>query len=132
MNRIVLMLACLSLTGCMSVQRDGFKLSAWGQDLNGTLEYARIGSNGVVEVFTFAGTKNASESTHTVANLIGAVAGAAVGTAINPGAGTTAGAVKGAAVGGATAEVWQTVKDWLSKKGKDIAGVSVPVSGAGK
>lgn len=118
--KTALMLLCLATAGCIQAQRGDFKIRSFGDNVQGTVTYARVDTNGVMELFQFSGDKNASESTHTVANMIGGIVGACVGTAVNPGAGTVAGAAKGAAVGGGATEIWQTLKDWLKNKTKGV------------
>jgi hypothetical protein len=117
---IAVVLGVIFATGCISAQRGDFKIRSFGDNVQGTVTYARVDTNGGMEVFQFTGDKNASESTHTVANMIGGIVGACVGTAVSPGAGTVAGAAKGAAVGGGATEIWQTVKDWLKNKTKGV------------
>jgi len=114
--KTALMILCLALCGCISAERGDFKIRSFGDNVQGAVTYARVDTNGVMELFQFSGDKNASESTHTVANMISGIVGACVGTAISPGAGTVAGAAKGAAIGGGASEIWQTVKDRLKKK----------------
>lgn len=117
---IALIFLTITTSGCMNVQRDDFKITALGQDISGTVEYGRINTNGTAEVFTFTGTKNASESTHTVANMVTAIVGAIIGGAGAGPGGAVAGGAKGFAIGGGTAEVWQTVKDWVKQKASGI------------
>lgn len=118
----VMIVGLMMMSGCMSVYRNAstgeFSIKAVGEDLKGTMDYARISTNGTVESFHFDGSKNESESTHTVANATAAIIGAVVGTVINPGAGTAV----GAGAGGGIAEIWQTVKDKIGKAtGKAVA-----------
>ena len=120
---VIGLMMVLALSGCMSVDRSAqgdFKLRSFGQDIKGDIEYARITTNGSVESFSFNGSKNATESTHTVANLISSVVGAIIGSSAGPG-GTATGAAGGAAIGGSLSEAWQSLKDYLNKDKSDTA-----------
>ena len=115
---LCVMLGVIFTSGCISAERGDFKIRSVGDNVQGTVTYARVDTNGVMEVFQFSGDKNASESTHVVANMVGGIVGACVGSVVSPGSGTAVGAVKGAAIGGGASEIWQTVKDWVKNKTK--------------
>lgn len=106
-----LLLLVVLLTGCATYERHSpvtgdTTIRTFGQDVKGQVEFSMQGTNGVIETLRINGSKDASESTHTVANVAMAAIGAVAGSAGGP-----AGSAAGAGVGAAVAEVYQQVKD---------------------
>lgn len=111
MKTLFIICVALAMAGCVSARRGDFSVRSLGDDIKGNVTWVKIDSNGCGEAFIFSGDKNASESTHTVANAACTIIGAFVG------AGTPATPAGGAAIGLGVSEGWQTVKDWLRTKG---------------
>jgi hypothetical protein len=97
--------------GCASIQKGDFRVRDFGTDLSANrLEWVKATSNGVESIVIDGGTKDASKSVHTAANLAMAALGAIVGSGGGP-----VGAGVGAGAGAGLAEIWQTVKDGLQR-----------------
>jgi len=117
----LLLIWALSLcVGCSTIhyEKDRLDVLSFGTDIHAdSASWKKVNPDGSVETISFKGAdKNASESTHTAANLFGGIMGAVIGGTASGGVGAIPGAAIGAASGLSLTEIWQTLKDWCVKK----------------
>jgi uncharacterized protein YceK len=99
------------LSGCATVRKGDLSVRSLGTDLAADrLEWAHATTSGVASIVIVNGSRDASTTAHTAANLALAALGALAGSSAGP-AGTGA----GAALGLGAAELWQTVRDALQR-----------------
>ena len=110
--RIVALAVAVLVAGCTSVNYGPLSVKSFGADVSfDQADWIKKAPDGSVEALSVKGGKrDASTSTHTAANLIMGLAGAVIGLQAGP-----AGSAGGAAAGLSTAELWQSLQDWLNK-----------------
>jgi len=104
---ILLGLLIALLTGCASVRKGDFSMTAWGLDPTARgLVWEKWGTNGTYEaIYIDRGSVNASKSVGSMAAMIGGIAGAAIGAPAGPG-----GAAAGAAGGYGLGKAWDKLR----------------------
>jgi len=109
------------LQGCTSVSYGPMTVRSIGSDMAfDDAQWLKTGPDGSSEMVVIHHAKrNASESTHTVANAALAITGAIVGSPAG-----VPGAAAGAAIGGGSGEILQTVRDWFNKDSSNTNAVA--------
>jgi hypothetical protein len=117
-SMLAVVLACVGSSGCASIHYGPLTVPSFGKNVQiGDIAWKRVDTNGTVEAWTIKGTKSDStETVHTVGNVTMGVLGAIAGSSGGP-----AGIAVGSALGLGSAEIWQTVSDWMNKGDQPVA-----------